>query len=110
MLTSFKRSTTRPVEDPTENHEPMRQLLKEALYGILQENTYRMTIQNDFYVVEFESVQESELASISKALENNDLRPVSRKLLSGAIYDTFSWVGSDKLLQVAYKPFIRPRL
>ena len=111
MLTSF-RSTNKLKVNKEEKTEPTGKtsrwefFLKTVQY-ILAENSYRIEIDGDPFIVDVKLPKGLELHQIT---QQKCLSSTSKVLNIDNLVDTFYLQGMNEPLEVWYKPFSRPRL
>jgi len=111
MLTSF-RSTNQPKVKKEEKLEPTGKLNRwefflKAVQCILAENSYRIEIDEDPYIVDIKLPKGLELHQIT---QQKCLSSASKVVNTDNLVDTFLLQGMNEPLEVWYKPFSRPRL
>lgn len=112
MLTGFKNRVSTPKVNSAENEYPERlALLSEAVRGELEENTQRVYIQDDPYLVEFRLPSGFNLEALKRALDAKNLKSIDSKVVGEMLIHTFKLLSpTQEIIEVLYKPLPRMRM
>lgn len=112
MLTGFKNAKSINVLQKEDPNARWFLLLSEAIEGVLVEDTHRVYIDGDPYIVEFKFDEDLDLNILKKALRDKLLKIIEVQLFAAEIWiNRFEWNNDpERIIQVIYKPYSRPRL
>jgi hypothetical protein len=86
-------------------------LLRQAIYGSLNENTDRVYIHDVSHLVEFKLQEKLGLTTIEDALKNKKLKILENKTVSGEILvHVFQIFPTLQKFEVWYRPQSKPRI
>lgn len=119
MLTGFKArqdiQKTKEAQSAKAEQGPQLELLKEAIAGVLNDNSHRVYIEDYPYLVEFKLPSDLELSALQKALAENKIKLLDSKSIGVEIIShTFALssngsVSTETSFEVLYKPLPRMR-